>query len=128
MICYILFCLVDRFIIYFPFYFVSISIKDNGDRSYLVQVGQEFEEIKLGVRVISGLIHLNELDRRNNVDFDKSFIKALLISVFSVETIKKSLELNKDSLKFIKGNMRFNQLNESQSFSFYHSQNCSLYV
>lgn len=78
----------------------------NKDRAYLIEIDGKSREIRLAARVIDGLLLLNQSNRREDVSRDKSFIKALLISICSLKTIQNLEEnerLNKSMLAFIKG-------------------------
>lgn len=63
-----------------------------------------YQEVKLLGRVVKWLIGLN-VEHRAQCDVDKSFIKALLIVVFSVKAIKSGDFLEEDLMTFIKGTL-----------------------
>ena len=66
-----------------------------------MQVGDRFEEVKLSVKVVNGLKLLNS-EKRDDVARDKTFIKALLVGLFGVKSIKNG-EVDKHIVRFIKG-------------------------
>lgn len=81
----------------------------NKDRAYTIQIGGIFKEISISAKAVDGLIVLNQPGRRENGKKDKSFLKALLISVCSLKTIQ-CLRTNqkpaKEMISFIKGTYR----------------------
>lgn len=77
-----------------------------GDRAYVIQVNGENHEVKIAAKVVNGLIALNQPGRRENIDKDNSFIKALLIAVCSlnrIKTLQANENLPKGMKNFIKG-------------------------
>lgn len=56
----------------------------------------------MSVRVINGLKDLNSEEKRDNLSKDKIFIKALLVGLFGVKSIKNG-EVDKHIVRFIKG-------------------------
>lgn len=78
----------------------------NKDRAYTIQINNKNQEVTLASRVISGLLWLNEPNRRENTEYDKTFIKALLIGICTLKTIQNLSEnqrIPKGVLAFIKG-------------------------
>lgn len=78
----------------------------NKDRAYTIRADGVFKEISISTKAVEGLISLNQPGRRENEAKDKSFLKALLISVCSLKTIQ-CLQPNqkpaKEMVNFIKG-------------------------
>lgn len=68
----------------------------------MVKVENGFKEVKLKGRVVKFLLGLNT-ERRDDVAIDKAFIKALVISVFSVSTIKANGMLQSELVDFMRG-------------------------
>ncbi|XP_055325715.1 uncharacterized protein LOC129579588 [Sitodiplosis mosellana] len=66
---------------------VNIPFKQNpnGDRAYLIKGSKE---IALPAIVVKGLIQLNGEQNRQNEQFDKNFIKALLVGLIGINKIK----------------------------------------
>lgn len=62
------------------------------------------KEIMLKGRVVSWLIRMNE--ERNDKNYDKSYIKVLLIATFTVKFIKSGAGLEEGMLDFVKGFFR----------------------
>ena len=62
----------------------------------------EHKELKLKSNVIKWLIGVNN-ERGNDKNADKTFIKVLLISVFTAKFIKTGAALEEGLLAFIKG-------------------------
>lgn len=81
-------------------------IQASKDRAYLIQIDGASHEVILAARVVDGLLFLNENGRREDVSKDKVFLKALLISVFSLSAIRAlqpNQNLPRELLNFIKG-------------------------
>lgn len=79
--------------------------KINGDRAYLITVDGECHTITFGANVIEGLTKLNQPERRAQSEKDKSFIKAMLISVCKLDKIQSlrcNEKLPKEMINFIK--------------------------
>lgn len=87
------------------FYFDSLSVfrlmQGNGDRAYLIETPGGSEEILLAVRVVTGLKKLNSEEKRQMQQYDKAFIKVLLVGFIGIQQIKER-GINKDELKLIK--------------------------
>lgn len=69
----------------------------------MVKIDGNFEEVKMPARLVKGLMRLNQPGTREIVDLDKTYVKALVIALFTVKAIKDGLEMKKDMLKFMKG-------------------------
>lgn len=78
------------------------STQEEKDRAFWVKVGDGFQEVKLKGRIVKWLCDLNE-NKRNEQSIDKHFVKALLIAIFSVKTIKENGALDVDLMAFING-------------------------
>lgn len=78
--------------------FFSLSI------DIYVRIDDVFKEIELSAQLVNGLCLLNQPTNRQNITFDKSFVKALIISICTLQAIKTSGEeaIHKDVLKFIR--------------------------
>lgn len=74
------------------------------ERHYTVEVGSGIQFVKFKDSLIDFLIRLNT-ERRNDLASDKTFVKGLLIAVFSVQKIKEQQNLQTDLLGFIKGKL-----------------------
>lgn len=94
---------------------ISIVLQASKDRSYLIKVKDQYEEIKLNGRVVNWLTGMNT-ERRNESNVDKTFIKVLLIAVFTVRFIKSGDEFEAGSMDFIKGQFEWNTNTESNHF------------
>lgn len=68
----------------------------------MVKVENGFKEIKLKGRLVKLLLDLNA-NRREDVSVDLTFIKALIVSVFTVKYIKEEGILQTELVDFIKG-------------------------
>lgn len=88
---------------------VSFSIHSNyikqsqKDRAYFVKIGDTFKEVKMASVLVNGLQMFNENENRKKSEFDKSFVKALIIGLCTKKSIENGEEINKDLLIFIKG-------------------------
>lgn len=70
----------------------------------MVKVDGRFEEVKMAVRLVKGLLQLNETENRGNAMLDKPFIKALIIGLCTLKVLDNGEAINKDLLIFIRGN------------------------
>lgn len=68
----------------------------------MVEVENGFKEVKIKGRVVDFLSNLNA-NRRNDPKADFPFIKALIVSVFTVKLVKAKDSLQPDLIDFIKG-------------------------
>lgn len=84
-------------IINFNFLFSVLNLQGNGDRAYLF----EAKEILLATKAVTLLKKLNAHEKRNMQQYDKPFIKTLLISFIGIQRIKAG-DIDKDTLKLIK--------------------------
>lgn len=78
----------------------------NKDRAYTIQFDGGFKEISISAKAVQGLISLNQPGRRENETKDKSFLKALLISVCSlkkIQCLQPNQQPEKEMVNFIKG-------------------------
>lgn len=73
------------------------------DRAYLVLIDGQYQEVKMAALLVNGLLHLNKMENRGNANFDKTFIKALIIGLCTLKNVESSEPLKKDLLIFIKG-------------------------
>lgn len=82
----------------------NIPFKENAnkDRAYYVLVGQTYTEIKLSAQLLKGLSMFNQPNFRKNAAFDKSFVKSLLIGIFTVQAIRNGEKIHADLIKFIR--------------------------
>lgn len=80
-------------------------MQEGDDRRYFVKVDDVFKTVKLQGRLVNWLLNLNA-QRRADAQIDKSFIKSLLIAVFTVKLIKAGDALEPGLIEFIKGTMK----------------------
>lgn len=73
------------------------------DRSFYILIDGVFKEVKFCVSLVNGLTALNAPGNRENIAYDKRFIKGLIIGICSTKEIMKGTPINKDLLKFFKG-------------------------
>lgn len=81
-------------------------LKVRKDRAYTIQVDGNHREISIAAKVIEGLSCYNQPGQRENKAKDKSFVKALLISVCSIKLIrvlKSNQNPPKGMINFIRG-------------------------
>lgn len=74
------------------------------DRAYIVKINGRYEEVKMAVLVVNCLLCLNKNEHRANANFDKAFIKTLVIALHTLKRIKIGEPIHKDLLVFIRGN------------------------
>lgn len=84
--------------------FFFISQPFSSARAYHVLIDGVFKEIKFSATLVNCLKLCNGFGLRENVAEDKLFIKGLIISICTTDTIKSGADINKDLLKFFKGN------------------------
>lgn len=75
----------------------------NKDREYMI--GGTSQKVVMCSRAVIGLVSLNQPGRRENQEKDKIFIKALLLAVCTLETIKRLSEqepIPKELLRFMR--------------------------
>ena len=83
-------------------------IKDNGDRAFRIEVRGSVKEVLLSAVAVKGLITLNT-QRRTDRKVDKTFLKALVIGVCSLNRFKESTDLmpfKNGEIEFIEGTSR----------------------
>lgn len=70
----------------------------------MVRIDGVFKEIKFSAQLVNGLCLFNQPTNRQKVSFDKPFIKALLIGICTLQTLKLKGEegIHKDVEKFIR--------------------------
>lgn len=93
------------------FDYMYTYMQDNGDRYFMVQNGDEFEEILLPFKAVNGLHKMNELKRSEQ--FDVAFLKAMVIGFCTMRNVKESGRIDKKFRGVIEGLLNFlsNQLN-----------------
>lgn len=69
----------------------------------MVKIDGEFKEVKMPAKLVKGLLSLNEGENRKNTDLDKTFIKALIIGLWTIKKVKTDERINKDFVLFLKG-------------------------
>lgn len=74
----------------------------NGQRVYLLQIGESFKEVGMAAEVVNILLMLNNEENRGVVFKDKLFIKALLVGLIGLDNIKAK-KVDKHIVRFIKG-------------------------
>lgn len=63
-------------------------MQNNGDRCFMAQNGDQFEEILLPFKAVNGLLRMNEFKRSEL--FDVAFLKATLIGFCTLQKIKRN--------------------------------------
>lgn len=61
-----------------------------------------FKEVKFSAQLINGLTMFNQPALRQNVAYDKPFIKALIIGICTVQSIQNEECIHKDFIKFVR--------------------------
>lgn len=69
-----------------------------------MQIDGRYQEVKMAALLVNGLLCLNKNENRDNANFDKPFIKALIISLHTLKKIDIGEPMKKDLLIFIRGN------------------------
>lgn len=82
-------------------YISFLKNQGNGDRAYMIETAHGSSEVQLASRVVNGLKELNSGEKRKNQQFDKAFVKALMVSLIGIKKIKDG-EVDKDVLNLIK--------------------------
>lgn len=92
---------------YSPYHFIFsnsiflFNIKDNGDRCFMAQKGNEFKEIRLPAKAVDGLLMMNE--KKRSQKFDVAFLKALLIGFCTLKKIKENGIIDEEIGRVVKG-------------------------
>lgn len=83
----------------------NIAFKENvdKDRAYMIKIDGSYTEVSLAASFVMYLKAVNSPMNRENSDLDKPFIKALLVGLCSIKTIKSTSEIDKGYIAFIKG-------------------------
>lgn len=76
-------------------------MQDNGDRYFMAQKGNDFEEIRLPAKAVNGLRKMNEQKRCES--FDVAFLKAMLIGFCTLKKIKEQESIDDHIRSVIEG-------------------------
>lgn len=63
-------------------------LQEEGDRAFIVSRGHEWKQLCLTKRVVKGLTAFNTDGFRNSIDYDKKFIKVLLVACIGITEIQ----------------------------------------
>lgn len=73
-----------------------------GDRSYIVAVQGGLKEVKLKGKAVNFLTRLNT-EQRNDAELDLSFIKTMVICVFTCKSVRSDVTLEPELISYIRG-------------------------
>lgn len=68
-----------------------------------MKIDGQYQEVKMAALLVNGLLHLNRNENRGNANFDKPFIKTLIIGLCTLKNVGNGEPIKKDLLIFIKG-------------------------
>ncbi|XP_031626207.1 uncharacterized protein LOC116342655 [Contarinia nasturtii] len=93
---------------------IPFKRNDKGDRAFQIRTQNGLEEITLSARAVNGLIKLNE--NRDDEGKDKTFLKALLIGIYTLKRIKESTveTIDRGVLEFVKDLFAFRVSNDPE--------------
>lgn len=77
-------------------------LQDKGDRAYIVTRGTAWKQLCLNARVVKGLKGFNMEGFRDSTEYDKKFIKVLLVAFIGVANIQNG-QFDAFAIEFIKG-------------------------
>ncbi|XP_055315745.1 uncharacterized protein LOC129575768 [Sitodiplosis mosellana] len=67
------------------------ATNDAGDRAYIVYMGGKWKQLSMPIRVVKGLKGFNMGGFRSSVDYDKKFVKVLLVACNGIDKSKNSI-------------------------------------
>lgn len=80
-----------------------------------MHIGGVFQEKKIQASIMAILLNLNENKKRGDANYDKAFIKALIIGLFSTKNVRDGKKMHDDLKAFIKGTILLHYLHISIS-------------
>lgn len=77
-----------------------MHLQANGNRYFMVPIGDNFKEIGLSAKVVDGLIKINKC--KPNEKYDCGFLKGLLIGFCSIPKIQQNEHIDDAALSLIR--------------------------